>query len=776
MENNIGIQSQMAEAAQCQSEEEYRFMFAHHPQPMWIYDLETLAFLEVNNAAINHYGYSREEFLSMTIKDIRPIEDIPALLKDVDATSQTYNLAGEWRHLKKNGEIIVVEITSQTIVFNDRESRHVLVNDITDRKHTEKVLRESQQQLLNIIDFLPDATFVVDNDKKVIAWNKAMEEMTGVLKQDMIGKGDHAYAIPFYGQKQNLFIDLLDFTEEERNARYSNVIWKGSSQHAEIFAPALNRGNGAYISVMGAPLFNSNGERMGSIESIRDISDHKKMEETIQNERLQLRTIIDNLPDAIYSKDLACRKTLSNLTNLNYMGAKTEAEVLGRTDFDFYPKEIAEKFFTDDQSVMKTGKPVINREEYVYDNIGQKIWLLTSKLPLRDKNERIIGLIGISRNITDRKRIEEVLLESEEFLKETQKIAELGNWAFDIVSGTWKSSELLDTILGIETGFDKSIEGFTKIIHPEWREIMLDYLMIEVIGKKAKFDKEFKIIRQTDGAERWVQGNGKLKYDGNNKPLKMIGTILDVTDRKQAEVNLIEAKYKAQESDRLKSAFLANMSHEIRTPMNGILGFIDLLKGSDFTGEQQQEFIHIIHQSGQKMLNLLNEIIEISKIESGEMGISISETNINENIQYIYNFFKPEVEKKGLQFSISNALPAEAAIVRTDSMKVHSILMNLVNNAIKFTNKGFIECGCKKKDKLLEFFVKDTGQGIDPEQKELIFERFRQGSEGLTKISEGAGLGLSISKAFVKMLGGTIWLESEIGKGSTFYFTIACNA
>jgi signal transduction histidine kinase len=176
------------------------------------------------------------------------------------------------------------------------------------------------------------------------------------------------------------------------------------------------------------------------------------------------------------------------------------------------------------------------------------------------------------------------------------------------------------------------------------------------------------------------------------------------------------------------------------------------------------------------LFNLLNDIIEISKIESGVMGISISETNINESIQDIYKFFKPQVEKKEIQFSISNALPAEGSIVKTDSMKVHSILMNLVNNAIKFTSKGFIEFGCQKKDKLLEFFVNDTGLGIDPEQKEHIFERFRQGNEALTRNYEGAGLGLSISKAFVKMLGGNIWFESEIGKGSTFYFTIACNA
>jgi len=246
----------------------------------------------------------------------------------------------------------------------------------------------------------------------------------------------------------------------------------------------------------------------------------------------------------------------------------------------------------------------------------------------------------------------------------------------------------------------------------------------------------------------------------------------DITKLKKFEQDLILEKEHAEESDRLKSAFLANMSHEIRTPMNGILGFTELLEKPDLTGEQQQKYIRIIQKSGARMLNIINDIVDISKIESGQMVLLISETDVNELIDSIYSFFKPEVEQKGMQFSFDCSLSGKNAIIKTDQEKLYAILTNLVKNAIKYTEKGSIEIGYRSKPSELEFYVKDTGVGISDNQKEVIFKRFRQVSEKLSRNKEGAGLGLSISKAYVEMLGGKIWVESEHGKGSTFCFTI----
>ncbi|MBI9039236.1 MAG: response regulator [Bacteroidales bacterium] len=250
----------------------------------------------------------------------------------------------------------------------------------------------------------------------------------------------------------------------------------------------------------------------------------------------------------------------------------------------------------------------------------------------------------------------------------------------------------------------------------------------------------------------------------------------DITERKKIEIELIRTKEQAEESDRLKSAFLANMSHEIRTPMNGILGFADLLKEPTLTGGEQQKYIGIIEKSGQRMLNIINDIIDISKIESGTMEVKLKESNINYQIEYIHTFFKPEVEAKGMQIFFKNSLPAKEAIITTDHEKIYAVLINLVKNAIKYSNKGNIELGYTKKGDFIEFYVKDTGIGIPKNRQSAIFERFIQADIEDTQALEGAGLGLSISKAYVEMLGGKIWVDSEAGKGSTFYFTIPYNS
>ena len=292
-----------------------------------------------------------------------------------------------------------------------------------------------------------------------------------------------------------------------------------------------------------------------------------------------------------------------------------------------------------------------------------------------------------------------------------------------------------------------------------------------------------------DNSKAHVYLNGIATGNGEQCVVNMI----DITDKKKTEqalivanqelafqkekqtAELIIAKDRAEESDRLKSAFLANMSHEIRTPMNGILGFTELLKNPNLSGEKKNIYINSIEKGSERLLNIINDIISISKVESGQMNVARKETNINEQIEYIYNFFKKEAENKKIQLSFNNSLPNNEAFLNTDREKVYAVLTNLINNAIKFTQTGSITFGYVKKDKDLEFYVKDTGVGIRPDQLKVVFKRFKQGSESLSRNYEGAGLGLSIAKAYIGMLGGKIWIESEEGIGSTFYFTIPFN-
>jgi signal transduction histidine kinase len=239
---------------------------------------------------------------------------------------------------------------------------------------------------------------------------------------------------------------------------------------------------------------------------------------------------------------------------------------------------------------------------------------------------------------------------------------------------------------------------------------------------------------------------------------------------------LESAKLKAEESDKLKSAFLSNIAHEIRTPMHGILGFADMLKTASLSNEQMMEYIAIIEKSSGRMLNTITDLIEISRIESGQTEINLSILDIDGQLDSIYAIFKPEADKRGIQLTIKNSLETEGLHIRTDREKLDTILTQLLKNAIKYTKKGAIDIAYEQKGDYIEYSVKDTGIGIEKDKQQSIFGRFTQADNSLSKIYEGSGLGLSITKAYVEMLGGIIWVESEPGKGSTFYFTLPVEA
>ncbi|MHB1106467.1 MAG: response regulator [Lutibacter sp.] len=240
----------------------------------------------------------------------------------------------------------------------------------------------------------------------------------------------------------------------------------------------------------------------------------------------------------------------------------------------------------------------------------------------------------------------------------------------------------------------------------------------------------------------------------------------------KTNIELVASKDKAEESNRLKTAFLSNMSHEIRTPMNGILNFSELLKDPELKIEKQQVFLNVIEKSAKRLLVTVNNIVDISKIESGLMNLYISEFDLNKQIEEIEAFFIPETEKKGIQFIVTNTIPNQDSLISSDSEKIHSILLNLVKNAIKFTMEGSVELVCSKKGNRLEFYVKDTGIGIPLDRQPFIFDRFVQADIEDKAVYEGSGLGLAISKAYAEMLGGKLWVKSEYGNGSIFYFTM----
>jgi len=502
---------------------------------------------------------------------------------------------------------------------------------------------------------------------------------------------------------------------------------------------------------------------------LKEEAKRKKTERTLLESEEKFRTIFEESPIGIELYEADGIQKDANRASLNMFGIPDVSEIKKFNLFEGTSLDEEKK------DRLRKGKPVAYQaffdfekvkalHQYKTNRAGQSYfdYIIT---PLLNPEGKIIdGYLLQVQDISERKRTEDEILmlaQSLRSVNECVSITDTGNRILFVNAAFSKTyGYSADELAGKHIDILRSTDNPSNFIN----QILPATLNGEWKGELKN--------RRKDGSEFPIYLSTTIIKDKNGNPMGLIGVATDITERLRKERELVLTKEKAEESDRLKSAFLANMSHEIRTPMNGILGFAGLLKEPDLTGEEQKKYISIIEKSGARMLNIINDIINISKVESGQMEIFVSETGINEQIEYIFTFFKVEVEQKGLQIFYKNQLPAKEAIIKTDREKILAILTNLVKNAIKFTHEGSIEIGYMLKGEFLEFYVKDSGEGIRQEQREIIFERFRQGSTLNTRNYEGSGLGLSISKAYVEMLGGKIRVESVSGKGSIFYFTI----
>ena len=610
------------------NEVKYRYMFHNNPQPMWIYDVETLDFLEVNEAALNYYGYSQEEFLSMNLRDVHPESEITKLLLDIETTDTQISQTYDWIHKKKDGELIPVEVASYPIIFNQRNARHVLINAIAERK---------------------------------------------------------------------------------------------------------------------------------------------KVEEKLISERKMLRTLIDNLPATIYVKDAECRKIIANRADLDIVGALSEEEVLGKTDLDTFNNEIGQRGYADDQRVIYTGFPVLNREEDFYDAKGVQRWLLTSKIPLPGENGKIIGLVGIGRDITEQKQAQEKILKLSKGIEQSS--------ATIVITDIQGNIEYVNPAFCLTTGYseEEAINQNPRVLksgsHPA--EFYSDLWRTIVSGKVWKGEIHNK---KKDGTLFWEWATITAIKNDKGEITNYIAIKEDITDRKKMQAELIEAKEKAEESDQLKSAFLANMSHEIRTPLNSIIGFSELLGDSDFDQEQKNEFITAIIENGNSLLLIISDIMDFSMLESRQMKIRKEIISAQKLLNDIRRDFSKKASQKGIEIRFEQLLNETDVLIESDIYRITQIFNNLIGNALKFTSNGYIEIGYKLLGEMVEFHVKDTGIGIASEYHHTIFERFRQIDSAKTRKYGGNGLGLAISKNLVKLLGGDIWVKSEVDKYSEFYFTIPVKA
>ncbi len=622
--------------------------------------------------------------------------------------------------------------------------------DITERKQAELELAEVAERFKS----LHNASFggIAIHDKGIILeCNHGLSEMTGYSLCELIGMDG-----------------LLLIAKESREMVMNKIVTAYEKPYEAI---GLRKNGEQFPLQLEARNVPFKGKNVRTVE-FRDITERKQADEALRKSEAIKNTIVSNIGDVIviFDQNGIIKYKSPNVTKL--FGYKPE-ELIGKSHWkNIHPDDLetGQRFL----GAITTEPNATGTTEMRYKrNDGDYVWIEISVVNLlHDKD--IQGLLGNFRDISKRKLAEDKAHQKDiEFRKLSSNLPDLiyqftrrpdGSYCVPI------ASEGIKNIFGCSP--EDVIDDFTpiaKVIYPEDAEKVINDIEYSA-EHLTNFTCEFRV--QIPGKPlQWIlsRSTPEMQTDGS---IKWYGFNANITERKHAEIELTNAKEKAEESDRLKSAFLSNMSHEIRTPMNGILGFANLLKEPNLTGEQQQSYIKIIEKSGARMLNIINDIVDISKIESGIIDINLSETNINNQFQFVYDSLKFDADNKKLNLSFNCALPDKEAIIKTDTEKFFGILSNLIKNAIKYTNTGKIEFGYNKKEKEFEFWVKDTGIGIPKVKQEAIFERFIQADIVDKMARQGAGLGLAISRAYVEMLGGKIWTESLEGKGSTFYFTL----
>jgi PAS domain S-box-containing protein len=652
--------------------------------------------------------------------------------------------------------------------------------DITERKLAEDTLRSSEERLKILFNYAPEAYYLSDLKGNFVDGNIAAEKLLGYDKTDLIGKSF-------------LKLNLLSAKQILKASKLLALSLLGKPTGPDEFI--LNRKDGSKVTVeITTHPVKIKGQTL-VLGIARDISERKRAEKAMQQASENWNRTFQAMHSGIALLDASQKIIQTNRAFQNFVQAN-EKELPGQYSFPLISGgSVAESKAFEKMLITKA----CESEELTVN--GKTFEILVD--PVFDTEGNIAGAVQIMNDITQRKRDENIqhilyeitgtpMIEKSigELLfivrRELSKVLDTTN--FFVALHQPENNTLRKVIFEdekddfIEWDAQKSLSGqILKLGKPllltsEDETRFAAENNIELLGSPAACWLGVPILNEekTIGVMVVQSYTDEKAYDFTAiRLLQLIAHELSIIiERKKMIQDLVEAKEKAEESDRLKSAFLANMSHEIRTPMNGIMGFAELLKEPKLTGEEQQLFIEMIEKSGERMLNIINDLINISKIESGQMDVHYSETNINEQLEFLFNFFKLEAKQKKLQLIVNCPLSNSQSVITTDKEKVYAILTNLIKNALKFTKSGSIEYGYQFAENKLIFYIKDTGIGIPQNKQNNILERFVQASPGITGGHEGAGLGLAISKAYVEMLGGEIWIESEEGKGTCFYFTL----
>jgi len=834
----------------------------------------TAEWIEANDCICKMFGYSIEELRQTTWTELTHPDDL-----DIDLKYFKSVLAGEIdgysidkRFICKNGEIIWTSLSVKCVRLVDGNVDYfvILLYDITDRKLNEELIQQDRIMLRTLIDNLPAPVYILDKDCRKVIANKADYEIIGYSSEtEILGKNDlelfpgevgircHAdnqsviqSGIPIINQEEELFnknsthrwlltskfplynshgkinglvgigLDITErkkteeaLTKSEENFRQTmeNMLegcqiigfdWryiylnKAATRHAnktkdDLLGHTIME---VYPGVENTALFESLQRNMNnrtseylvnefryndgssswfelSIQPIPeglfilsiDITERTLMEEKLHESKEIFENFMTNLPAIMFMKDHQSRLLYTNPLLKNLLGWH---DAVGKLTSELMPPDLAEKMIADDKRVIDKGPEVVF--ETIHDTEGIEHYFETHKFTFRKKNGDVL-LGGISIDETARKKAEEALRESEIHYKTLADSGQALIWT----TGTDKKCNYFNQPWLKFTGRTLEQElgdGWLEGVHPDDLQHCID-IYNDSFDNHQKFSMEYR-IHHASGEYRWIQDDGSPRFNSKGKFIGYIGHCLDISERKRAEEELIAAKEKAEENDKLKTAFLSNISHEIRTPLNAIMGFLPFLGTPGLPFETMLSYVQTIKEGGSQLLSIINDIVDISRIEANIINCNISSFNVNSALQSLYDQFALRTAETNNTLTLKLGISDKGAEIQTDSTRLIQIISNLLNNSFKFTSHGSIEFGYTLNRNMLEFYVSDTGIGIPAGHQSRVFDSFYQVENSLSRQYGGTGLGLAICKAYTELLGGKIWLESEPGKGSVFYFSI----
>ncbi len=665
------------------------------------------------------------------------------------------------------------------------------------RKEAEAEIRQSERRLNDVIDFLPDATLAIDAGGRIVIWNNAMERITGLRTEEMLGKGGHEYSIPFYGEKRPLLLDLALGGDESLRAQYPKVRREGDAYIDEVFCGGLRGGRGAYVMAKASPLRDSGGAIVGAIEAIRDVTDHHDALAALRESEEKYRIVVENATDVIWVLDPAEESFQYISPSVTRLLGYTPEEVMINRMGSVFSAQSREKIMRlipqhSARFLEGGGKVYVNEIEHVRKD-GSTVWTeTTSRYALDEKTGKIL-IFGSARDITIRKQIQEALRESEAKYRLLVEHSSDLIWnltpegRFTYASPSWRR------VTGLEPA-EIAGKSFRSMAHPEDMPACLEYLRRMIATKEAGPSPHYR-MRHADGSWHWHAASGTPVTDLEGRVVSVVGVSTDITERRNSEEALRRSKQeleaineslkvaiaqanemavRAEAANIAKSEFVANISHEIRTPMNAIIGFADLLTG-ELGDERQRRQAEVIARSGKSLLRLINDVLDLSKIEAGKLDIRPEMASLGPLMEDLRHVFGPRAAEKGLalRFQAGTDLPKGILL---DQPRLRQILINLIGNAIKFTEVGSVDVrvscaprageeGCCD----LHVTVADTGIGIPEEFKSRLFGFFEQPRGQDHAKYGGTGLGLAISRRLARLMNGEIGVEDNPGgRGSLF--------